>query len=148
MRFSFGKYKAQNVANVVVNDPQYIVWLLRSFENGVIKSEVKSVVENLEQYLIPNLKCSIHDCNNKGRKIALSKCKNSGRIYCSTCVPIFEDENWNNIGVIVSYECLVSYVYGRCKHLNYNFRDLLLKLVNNNSQAIIVNEQDLINSIT
>jgi hypothetical protein len=52
---SFGKYKGRSVIEVLVSDPQYIVWLFENVNNVTFKEETitrahKKITEKMNDY--------------------------------------------------------------------------------------------------
>lgn len=52
MFIPFGKYKGERLDKIIVDDPNYIVWLSKQELNSPLKEEVEDLVEDAESYLL------------------------------------------------------------------------------------------------
>jgi len=128
MRLTFGKHSERTVAEIVLKEPDYLLWMLaqRATTDPLAEAckEAKRLLRVFDRK--PFLRdCSHEGCANKATRITVYVQSILSQFWCDDCDPYSEGANAGKLQVISTYGQAIEYVNLWCQGRKSDLKGLI-----------------------
>ena len=127
MQISFGKNKGKTVECLIINDPDYISWLLRADANGEVRKAQLYAGSLMRIFDAKPLRKKCDGCNCSA--IATRATFYTGNVHpywwCDNCDPSDQGANPGNLHVVKTYLDALAYVECFCGGRKRDYRHVV-----------------------
>lgn len=117
MSITFGKYRGRSVAEVVLKDPSYIVWMLREGDPGETLAKVCEEARHLIAIFNGKpiaKKCGGDGCNDTATHLTVYGGNVNTRFWCDNCDPYSAGASPGKLSVVRTYGDAIQHVDWSC----------------------------------
>lgn len=131
MRISFGKHDGKSIEAMVLKEPAYVDWMLRSQNPS---SHMAAACEEAQRLIgIFNAKrilrpCTSRDCGNAGARFSVYQENVDLVPWCAGCDPYDLGARSGKLAVIQSYDQAIQYVKSWCSARDGDMRKIIREM--------------------
>jgi len=114
MKITFGKYKGKTVEYLMINQPDYIKWILIEHEPSgdlaTTQKQVSKLIRKFDKKPFIGKSCSSSNCNNSATKFTICKSNLNPHWWCNSCEPIHADITSEQLQSPVGYKSAIKHI--------------------------------------
>jgi len=126
MKITIGKYKGKSVEYLMINQPDYIKWILEqhdvSGELATIQKHISQLIRKFDKKPFKGQSCSSNECNKSATKFTINKQNLDPYWWCDACEPKYPDISSDQLPSNIEYLSIIQHVDHRHMHTNLLFK--------------------------
>jgi len=114
MKVTFGKYKGKTVEYLMINQPDYIKWILTEHEPSgdlaTIQNHVLKLIRKFDKKPFIGKSCSSSNCNNTATRFTINKENLTAYWWCDSCEPKHTDIPNDQLQSPIGYKSAIKHI--------------------------------------
>jgi hypothetical protein len=129
MKITFGIHKGKTAEFLMINQPDYIKWILTQHEPSstfaTIQKHITQLIRKFDNKPFKDKSCSSNNCNHSATKFTICESDLNPHWWCNSCEPIHADIPNDQLQSPVGYMSAIKHIDVYCNKQTFAYKSII-----------------------